>query len=81
MKRTVCLTHDHEHESVKDRAARILRLAGLLHECPDKRLTGQRLRGLLPPRGPSGCWQNLERGKVIRALNRAGYTIDGKRVR
>jgi len=55
-------------------------LSTLLRETPCPRdLTEVEQAAILPTRHPSGDPQNQARGKIVRALNDAGFTVAGKR--
>ena len=71
--------HAHVHESRGYLQARLSALSKLLREEAPRSLTLAEYAALVPRKTPAGCPQNHIRGKIVRALNEAGFTVGGKR--
>jgi len=54
-------------------------LSALLRESPPRDLTRGEIEAIVPKRGEVGSRQAVVRGQIVRALNQAGFTMNGKR--
>lgn len=52
----------------------------LIRERSGGELNLTELARCVPPRMPTGCWQNYRRRTFVHRLNRAGFTFLGKRL-
>lgn len=59
--------------------ARFATLSLLLRDERPRDLTRVEYAAIVPRRGPAGSPQNQARGRILRALNQAGFTCGGKR--
>jgi len=66
-------------ESTSYLQARFATLSKLLREERPRDLTPVEYAAIVPRRGPAGSPQNAGRGRILRALNEAGFTCGGKR--
>jgi len=73
------LTAAHTHESRGYLQARLSALSKLLREEAPRDLTRVEVAAIIPGKAPAGCPQNRVRGRILRALNDAGFTVGGKR--
>jgi hypothetical protein len=71
--------HHQFHESRGYLQARLSALSKLLREEAPRSLTLAEYAALVPRRTPPGCPQNKIRGVILRTLNEAGFTVNGKR--